>query len=209
MARRLITPEDVGKPGIDKKQKYSLDEPGKRLLIEKYDGTPKTINELVERLRAPRWKIHKWAKQLGLVHTRNNNREWTKQDETYLEANIHKMNIRAIAKKLGRTENAVRKRAATIGINKCSDGYTLRGLALALGCDPRAIKRWIEKGWLRGMRRQTDREQGDLWYFSDAAVRDFIKKHPDAIDHRKAAWPWLVDVLCGGIGELGGNNRVE
>lgn len=201
MARQLITPEEVGKRGVDIKQKYFLDEPGKRLLIETYDGHPKTIDELVERLCAPRWKIHKWAKQLGL--TRSYDPRWSKEDEIYLEANLHRMNVKTIAKRLGRTEVAVRQKAALLGITKFSEGYTLRGLAQALGCDQRAIKRWMEKGWIKGSRRQTEREQGDIWYFSDAAVRNFIKQHPDAIDHRKAAWPWLADVLTGGIGELG------
>lgn len=200
MPRPLIQIEDVGKHRIERKQKYMLDEPGRQLLLATYDGRPDTIAMLEKRLMAPRWKIKRWASQLGVTRTRDP--RWTKQEEMYLETNLHRMSIRAIAEKLGRSQTAVRSKAVSMGMNKHTDGYTMRSLAQALGCTANAVARWIERGWLKGRRRQTDRLH-DVWHFSDKDVRDFIRRHPEEIDQRHVNWLWVVDVLCGGLCELG------
>jgi transcriptional regulator with XRE-family HTH domain len=161
---------------------------------------------LIGVLGVPRYTIHQWASQLKL--SRRKARPWTTGDLIYLEANLHQMSYEQLAQKLERTEAAVYLKAQGLGLNKSHEGYTLRGLAAAFGVSVDTVKRWIDKGWLKGKRRQSRREQvGDIWYFSDAAVKDFVRRHPEAVDPAKADWLWLVDVLCGGIGELG-NSRV-
>lgn len=77
----------------------------------------------------------------------------------------------------------------------------MRGLCLGLGCDHHTVERWLQKGWLKGTKRHTERTR-DMWYFTDQSIRDFVRKHPNEIDPRRADWLWLVDVLVGGLGEL-------
>lgn len=183
-------------------QKYFLSDWQRRLIIDRYDGTPETTQMLTQQLGVPRYTLYRWASQLGL--TKRVARPWTTKDLIYLEGNLHQLSYEQLAQKLERTEAAVYLKAQTMGLCKSHEGYTLKGLAAAFGVHTDVVKRWVDKGWLKGKRRQSRRELvGDIWYFSDAAVRELVKRHPEAIDPAKADWLWLVDVLCGGLGELG------
>ena len=77
----------------------------------------------------------------------------------------------------------------------------MSALCLGLGVDHRLVARRVELGWLKGTRRQTEREH-DLWFFSERAIRLVVKRHPNEIDPRRADWLWLADILCGGLGPL-------
>lgn len=205
MALDQIGNERTGSNAGGRRQKYFLDEPGRHLIRAKYDGRTETIDELADRLHVPRWVVMRWARDMGL--TRRKEPMWTQEETNYIERYIHKASIAAIAKHLGRTQTAVQSKAKRIGINKHQEGYTMTGLCQGLGCDEKTIKKWIERGWLRGQRRKTERTegQGDIWYFSDTAIRELVRKHPEEIDPRRAIWLWLVDVLLGGLGSLQGN----
>jgi hypothetical protein len=186
-------------------QQFVLDDRGSRLLCELYDGTSERIDRLVQLLGVPRWKIKKWAMDLGL--TCQKEPRWTPEDEEYLQRNLHRQSVTAIAKHLGRTKVSIKLKAKRLGVNKChQEGYTMRGLCMAFGCDHHKVERWIELGWLRGRRRKTEREDRDVWLFTDRDIRELIKKHPQEIDPRRFDWLWIVDLLCGdnygGIGAL-------
>lgn len=198
-------------------QKYVLDERGRRLMLDVYDGTTEKIDWLAYQLHVPRGRVKKWASELGLTWQARNP-PWTPEDEKYLERNLHKQSVADIAKNLGRTKTAVKLKAKRLGINKTlQEGYTMRSLCLGLGCDHHKVERWLEKGWLKGRRRGTERVErqgGDVWLFTNAALRRFIADHPNEIDPRRADWLWLVDVLLGGdnygIGSLDtSQNRSE
>lgn len=212
MVQPLRSFEDVGKKrtGIHaggRQQKYFLDEPGRRLLLAKYDGTCATIDELARRIAVPRDTIKRWAGQLGL--TRQKEPAWTPEEIEYLQTHLSHTRMSTMSKTLGRTITAIKLKAKRLGVNKCyQEGYTMRGLCLGLGCDHHAVERWMRQGWLKGKRRGTERTQqqgGDVWLFTDHAIREFIIAHPQEVDPRRADWLWLVDVLAGGrfgIGEL-------
>ncbi len=200
--------EDVGQQrqgphagGI--KQKYVLDERGRALLLREYDGTPATITRLTHLIGVPRWKITRWAADLGLA--RQKEPRWTEAERAYLEQAINSTSIAHIAQHLGRTQTAVRVKMKRIHINKSEDDYTMRRLCDCLGCNHHMVQRWLDKGWLKGTRRHSDRTEangGDMWLFTDKHVRDFICHHPQEIDQRRVGWLWVVDLLCGGLGEL-------
>src|SRR5690242_19024617 len=118
----------------------------------------------------------RWARGLGL--TRRKEPPWTPEEEDYLQRYIHKTSVAAIAKHLGRTQTAVKSKAMRLGACKTQEVYTMTGLCQGLGCDEKTVKKWIERGWLRGQRRKTERTdvQGDIWYFSDAAIRELVRK---------------------------------
>lgn len=185
-----------------------MDDAGRELMVNYYDGTSEAITMLAQRLCVPRYTIHRWASQLQLG--KRHVRPWTTKEVQYLESNLHHLSYEMLAQKMNRTEAAIYLKAQDMGLNKSHEGYTLTGLASGFGVHHEKIKRWVEKGWLRGKRRQTRRTHvGDIWYFSDAAVRDFVKHHPEEVDPAKSDWLWLVDVLCDGLGELGGDKRVR
>lgn len=204
MAQPLRPIEDIGKPRTGSNagpQKYFLDEPGRRLLLARYDGKSDTITELAKRLAVPRDAVQYWAREMGL--TRQRGPRWTPEDEDYLRRNLHRSSLGAIAKKLGRTQTAVKLKAKRLGVNKCGqEGYTMRGLCMGLGCSHHTVLKWLEKGWIKGRHRHTERANHDVWCFSDDAIRKFVKQHPQEVDPRRADWLWLVDILTGGLGEL-------
>lgn len=202
MAQALMTRDDevgqrrTGARAGGCRQKWTLDAPQRRLLIARYDGRTETIDALAQRLQVPRYVVRKWGRQLGLA--RQKEPRWTDAELTYLEQALGRVGVVKIAAHLGRTPTAVRLKAKRLGLRQSDDGYTLRGLCAGLGCDHHKVAKWLEAGWLKGTRRQTERTEaqgGDMWRFSDAAVRDLVRLHPLEIDPRRAEWVWLVDLL--------------
>lgn len=201
MAQPLTTFAEVGTKRTGsrhggKPQKYVLDEPGRRLLLARYDGKSATITELVNHFQVPRWVVRRWAQQLGLA--RQKEPPWSLQDIAYLEKWLHRKSLAHIAAHLGRTKTAVKLKAKRLGMCKTSEGYTLTALCLGLGCDHHKVQRWVALGWLKGSRRETERTQqqgGNMWCFSDAAIRRLIVEHPTEIDPRRIDWVWVVSLL--------------
>lgn len=196
--------ERTGSNRGGRRQQYVLSDFQRRLLLEKYDGHPATIDALMSYFPSvPRWRVKRWATELGL--SRQKEPFWTQEEMDFLERHINRLSLKKIAKQLGRTQTAVKLKAKRLHLNKTQDGYTMRGLCLGLGCDHHKIERWIAKGWLKGHRRHSDRtpqQGGDMWYFSDQAVSKFIKEHPEELDPRRFDWLWVVDLLVG-LGEIG------
>lgn len=187
-----------------RRQRYWLTPNSRTLILARYDGRSETIDELVRRLGVPRWRVRRWAYELGLCRPNSKQPDWTDGDLGYLEAMIGRMSIKAIAKKLGRTETAVMVKAKRLGVRKSGDGYTLRALCEGLGCDHHKVQRWIAAGWLRGSRRQSERVEaqgGDMWYFTALAIRQLVRDHPLEVDPRRVDWVWLVDILSGTAAE--------
>lgn len=179
------------------RQKYILDEPSRNLIRAVY-GNPEygrveeSIQYLVEKIGAPRSTIRSWASRLGLQRTRDD--YWTEADIEYLQAHIEKSSIASIAKHLGRTQTAIRVKAKRLKFHRVpSDNYSARGLADALGCDRRTVGRWIERGLLHA---RWDHER-DQWSITPQAVRTFIIAYPREVDHRRADWLFLLDILVG------------
>jgi hypothetical protein len=199
-ATKAKHPEIVGTRG-----KYRLSPEGRRLLIERYDGRSSTLDYLCCELKVPRNIVKDWAGRLGL--TRTSNMAWSDKEVAYLERFLPTMSMADLAEKLGRSVLAIRRKGSELGISKdFTEGYTRNSLSKALGVSCHTIDKWIDCGWLRARPRKTQQSH-DHWFISDAAVREFIVKHPLAIDPARADWLWLVDVLAGGIGNLAARER--
>lgn len=217
MGQSFVALEDLGiaragrhKGGI--KQKHFLTDQQRRMIINEYDGTENNITDLVRRIGAPRWRVKRWAQELGLARRGVKQPYWTEEEERYLESHLHRQKIGVIAKHLGRTDVAVKLKAKRLGVNKTSEGYTARGLGLGLGCDSHKVAKWVEKGWLKGARRGTDRQglqHEDLWLFLENDIRDFLIAHPLEIDQRRMDWLWVVDILSNGLGSLAHKQEEE
>lgn len=177
-------------------QKYILTDPGREIILAEYDGSSKVIDNLAERLRVPRNTIKRWGGQLGLARKKEPN--WTEEDERYLESHLHEQSIAVIAATLGRTKTAVKLKAKRLGVNKTKEGYTMRGLCLALGCDHHKVEKWLGRGWLHGARRGSEHQTHDFWLFTDTDIRDFVIAHPLEIDQRRMDWLFVADLLAHG-----------
>ncbi len=173
-------------------KKYVLDDHGRQLLLAKYDGTSPQIDELVDVLGVPRYTVRAWAADLGLTNQRGT--RWTPKDEQYLEDNWHRESVEGLARKLGHTKAAIKVRAKLLGVRKRDGGYTLQEVRRLLGCGHRKLTVWIERGWLHGERRKTDRRD-DIWLFVDEDICRLLMNHPEEIDHRRVDWLRIADLL--------------
>lgn len=73
-------------------------------------------------------------------------REWTKQEEAYLDKFYEKRGVGYLAKKLKRTEISVKRKAHSLGHNAyvCESLY-VKTVAKCFNCDSRVVNRWIDK----------------------------------------------------------------
>jgi hypothetical protein len=182
-----------------KRRKYFLDKPTENLIQALYDGSSKRLDELEEKLPGiPRWKIMKWASEMGLAARREP--LWEASEIDYLEGQMPQQSVGSIARHLGRTKAAVQEKAKMLGLNKCSEGYTISALSQGLGCQENKVRRWIENGWISGKRRGSERAgiQGDFWLFRDSDVVKFVRNHPQEIDLRRVDKYWFIDLLLTG-----------
>jgi hypothetical protein len=181
-------------------QKWILDERGRRMIMDLYDGTSERITLIQKELQVPRKVVKHWAGKIGV--TRVTKIEWTVHEISYLERYYGKKSLHDIAKDLKKSYDSTRKKAFFLGLRgglKNLDHYTGTDLKEAFGCKYERIQMWIKKGWIRGF------EQGGAMQFTDKNIRDFIVTHPTEIDQRRVDWLWVVDILAGdrGLGRLG------
>lgn len=180
--------------GGGSRQKYILDDRGRRLLLALYDGSSERIDELERRLGVPRYLIRRWAGQMRLTGSGRGAR-WKSEDIAYLEKHIKSKTLQEIADVLRRTEESVRTKAYLLGLIE-REGYTLKDICEGLGCSFELATKWIDKGWLKGTRRETG-----FWSFTDKQIRDFLRTHPLEIDLRRVDQLWFLDV-CLDLGAL-------
>jgi hypothetical protein len=180
------------------KRKWYWTEAIDAFLRHMYDSTvPGRSQEIAHRLNVPRWVVNRRAAALGL--SRPKDRPWSRQDEAYLEANLHRVSVRTLARRLGRSPTAVKLKAKRLGLRKYDEGYTASSLAEALGVDPHWVLARIRSGRLRASHRHTERtpqQGGDSWLITDEAVVDFLRERPYDIDLRKVDSLWFMDLIA-------------
>lgn len=203
VARKPIDQVGVRRPagtgGVP--QKYTLDDPGRRLILALYDSSSERIDELQRRLGVPRGIVQKWAFELGV--TRHMERGWTPEQVEYLRQHFRKDKAVDIAKHLGHTVSSVRYKANRLGLSQTRDDcYTLTALCEGLGRSHKQAKRWADQGWIKGERRANS-TSNDPWTFTAKNIHDFIIAHPEEIDLRRVDKFWFIDILAGGRDGIG------
>lgn len=180
------------------KKKWFWNDIADGVLRRMYDPTVKgRCQEIANRLKVPRWVVNRRAVALGL--SRPKDRPWSADEVSYLEGNFHRVSIKTLARKLGRSPTALKLKAKRLGLRKYDEGYTARSLAEALGVDPHWVLARIRSGKLRASHRQTERtiqQGGDSWMITDDAVLDLLREHPYDIDLRKVDSLWFIDLIA-------------
>lgn len=183
-------------------QKYFPTEEELDLIRKTYDGTSLALNRIMRLLgrKYPRWYISRLAGEMGLARPKMP--DWTDAEESYIADRYPQIGLKAmqrgLKKQFGvqRSHVSIKLKIRRLGLMSASgEGFTMNALSRLLfgGHDnARAIRGWMEKGWLKGKRRGTLRKKcqgGDQYYFSLEWVRSFIVSHPEEIDLR------LVDAV--------------
>lgn len=175
-------------------KKYFFNEASDRLIREHYDSRTATIDWLSQKIGFPRWAIKKRARILGMARTKE--KPWSEAEIAYLEANLPRLSLAVLARKLGRSVTAVALKARRLGIRKKDEGYTARSLAQAFGVDAHKVVGWVELGLLKASRRNSGRA-GDMYFISDREVRRFVTTYPTEFDLRRVEQVWFIDLLAG------------
>ena len=194
-------------------QKYFLDDYGRKLIIELYDGTSERTDLIAKAMPlVPRCHIHRWAKELGIAHSRRSRSMWTWEEEEYLRKYFGKVPYSRIEKRLKKSRMNIFNRANELGLckEKTEDYYSLSDLIVSFNAHEKTVRTWVDKGWLKGSKDAS----GYHWMFKNKDIREFIFAHPSEINPRKldhTSWLWIIDILAGenGIGELGPHRKGE
>lgn len=128
-------------------------------------------------------------------------KEWSDDEVAYLEKYYEKRGVSFIAKKLGRTNNSVKRKAQKLGYNAyvCEDIY-VRMVARCFNCDSRVVNRWIDKYGLPC--RTVKRGQATCKLIDTIKFWKWAKEHKDLIPWAKYERrtilpepPWLRETL--------------
>lgn len=175
-------------------KKYFFNDASDRLIRERYDGRTQTIEQLSKKLGFPRWIIKRRAQTMGLSRTKE--KLWSEKEIAYLEANLHRLSVAVLARKLGRSLTAVALKAKRLGIRKSGEGYTARSLAQAFGIDDHKVVHWVQLGLLKASFRNSERSH-DMYFIPDQEVERFIRTYPTEFDLKRVDQVWFIDLLAG------------
>lgn len=104
-------------------------------------------------------------------------RPWTPADLLLLERFYPGSSTAALGRRLGRSPNALTKKALSLGFKKSSGGYLLDDLRAALGCTRIQIRTPLRCGWLRAT-VAIERYRGQSYQLTDQALFDFLTDYP-------------------------------
>jgi hypothetical protein len=180
-----------------------LHEQIKRLYQRKVDCSGE-VREFAKRHGLPRWKISRYAQNMGWTSKQKKEPDWSDKELGILERSAHHC-PEVISRKLremGYTRSIVgivlkRKRMRFI---KNLHGQSATQLAVCLGEDIHFVTRAIDNGLLKAFKRELNRtpqQGGNPYLIKDKDVREFIINNVHMIDLRKVDKYWFVDLLAG------------
>jgi len=140
-----------------------------------------------------------------LCLTRAKEQPWRQAEEDILQKHGHRTAV-AIQQRLARAGYrrscaAIQVKLVRLRIKRNLDGYSGCALAAAFGVDAHKVCRWINRGLLRAMRRETERtpqQGGDMWWIPASSVRKFVMNAPEEIDLARVEKFWFLDLVTGG-----------
>jgi len=112
-------------------------------------------------------------------------RPWTKQDLEYLSDHYGILPDDVLAKRLGRTEYALKvavKRKFK-ELRRTGTFYTARMLSLVLGRkDPSAVAFWIKSGWLKATKGPAGAGRTKMWNITEDDIVALLQRRPWVAD---------------------------
>jgi hypothetical protein len=151
-------------------------------------------------LRVPKWKVCRWAAELGLARKYDEERNWRPEEVAFLEEHIGSRTPAWIAKRLKRSLTAVTVKAKRLRISRRDgrDWYTAHQVAEAFGVDPTTVIRWIGKGWLQATTHGQDHPDRHCMYqVTYKAMARFVREHRGAYDLAKVDQLFFLDLVFG------------
>lgn len=187
-----------GKPST-----YKLTVERSNYLREHYKPSERGISHRCARvLGVPKWRVCRWAAELGLTGPSTKGADWTAAEDAFLETHIGTRTVGWIGRSLKRSMTAVVVRSKRLSIS-CRDArtwYTARQVAEGFGVDSKTVTRWIEQHKLAARHEGQDYPDGRpaAWRIEHAAVRRFIQVNPTAFSLAKVEPVWFLDLVFNG-----------
>jgi hypothetical protein len=174
----------------------------RRLYLEKTECSGQ-VKEFAREHDLPRWKITRYAQQMGWSAKQKKAPNWTDRELRILKQSGHHapevVQRRLKDRGFKRSLNSIVLKRKRMRFLQNLNGQSANSLALCLGEDVHFILRAIKSGLLKAKRRRLNRtpqQGGNPYLIKDSDVRDFIVENVHMIDIRKVDKYWLVDILA-------------
>lgn len=168
------------KEGSRKKRDWT--EKDVNILLEKYQSF--TYKELAELLNKSESSIYRKLKDLGLSGTKCAG--WTEKDDLFLELNWGVKSVSWIAKELGRSPGAIRRRGYDKefgGMYKTGYYLSISEISLILNVEPSTVYNWVRTKKLKSIARTFDKKRGIFVKFE--TFYEFLKNNQKLWDATK------------------------
>jgi hypothetical protein len=151
-------------------------------------GLSAAVSEICGETGWSRAAIVRRAHKLGVPSkTRGERLPWTEADRNFLVQSICHLPVPAIARELGRTENAVWCKVWEEGFRaRYEADHSQRELCRKLHVRAPIVRGWLGKGWLK---------LGRNGRIKDRCLRAFLEEHRDEINWDRADRGWIEEVI--------------
>jgi len=158
--------------------------------------------EAVKKLRARRpdlsaRSIWRQAAELGISTGSGRARAWSAEDQGALLWDAGEKPVEKIARKLGRSVQAVQQMLSSRGVSsrvRAPKSYTLRRVAKLLGVSDRIVRLWFQNGLFGepAKPRRNGKRSPSTQCISAATLVAFCQKHPDKINAERSSPDFLL-----------------
>ena len=162
------------------------------------------VKEFAAEHGLPRWKITRYAQEMGWSAKQKKAPPWTDRELKILKQSAHHCPdvIQRRLKKIGfnRSINSIVLKRKRMRFLQNINGQSATSLAICLGEDSHFVLRAIRTGILKASKRiqnRTPQQGGNAWLIKDKDVREFIINNVNLIDLRKVDKYWFVGLLTG------------
>lgn len=165
---------------------------------ERYTGESDVITAIANEFKVPRYIVTRYAGLAGVAGKKEPN--WSEKEIEYLVQNWSEKGLDGCAKRLKRTEVAVRLKAKRLGLGgvvRGSEYLSGQSVANLLGIDIHSVLRWMDMGLLLYKSAPfTDRSDGrrTITMVSIENLEQFLQNNINLWDSRKMKGSlWLKD----------------
>lgn len=132
-----------------------------------------------------------------LTWGKRSRRPWTEEQDQELRGMWGWQSPAVVARRVGRTVNAVQVRAQRLGLTDAWKGaYSSRGAGLIFAVDAKTVLIWMGHGWLKGRPSETGAGKHRRWRIEHEAIELFIRDYPMYYERRRITdsyWRELAD----------------
>lgn len=165
---------------------------------------PGGAKEYAKQIGYPGDAMTKFAIELGLARCKE--KPWSIEEIKLLDKNgylsVSRLQLLFSQNGFTRSKTAIllmRKRRMA---HKSGGYFSASALAVLLGVDNHCVLNWLDKGWLKFIRKGTGKQRpqqgGDTHLIHRNWLYQFICEHPEEIDLRKVDQIWFLNIVTKG-----------